>query len=753
MEAEWRRFCGDCWRELGARDRRQLEESPGMADTLRLCGRLLRLKEMAILAQLSAQYSTQKDPAVELEFKQRGNAQFRLKDYAHAVALYSKGLHHSSTHSPQAALLYANRSAALYQLQRYQECLVDIERAQEHNYPHELLHKILARRAACLQRLGQADGASDLCSREHLSARGRGRARMQNQATTEGAPCGQTKTSGTLCEISPSIAVRSDSSRGRHLVATEELRPGEVLLQEEAFTAVLIPEGASREPFSNEDVYCHHCLEGTELPVPCLTCSFSSYCSELCREQAWNQYHWLECGLGGFLFALGTFTQLALRTVLLAGIQEVQRAEKLESGPDQRSIGECSVRHNPDHKVELSSCFSGMSGVGDGMPRGAQSRYQMIHSLLTHTRLQTPEHRFLCGLTAAAVCQEIRRMGLESRLVEQDAIIAQDQGLRTLGVALLQHLLQLECNAQAITALRVTGGGHSHVAEMEEVRIATAFYCTASLLNHSCEPNTSVTFHNTTIIVRASQHIAAGQEVLHCYGPHWSRMAVRERQQALRSQYFFHCQCTACVREEGDVGTDSVPGPFLCSHCGVALQDSKEAHCTCPNSSCRLKVSKQALFQQVKTVREQIGFARHLSTQHPDQALRLLSECQQLACTLVSDQHPLQGEIQDCLAQTHASQGDWLTAARHMRKSKELVRIQYGAQSVELGKELFKLAQLLFNGHVVDEALNVTEQAENLLLLHCGAEHEMVVELRAMKSCLQTLPSQFARSPKLYHRE
>eukprot|EP00061_Rhincodon_typus_P009558 g33157.t1 len=47
-------------------------------------------KDMAILAQLSARYSTQKDPRVELDFKQRGNAQFKLKDYIQAVALYSK---------------------------------------------------------------------------------------------------------------------------------------------------------------------------------------------------------------------------------------------------------------------------------------------------------------------------------------------------------------------------------------------------------------------------------------------------------------------------------------------------------------------------------------------------------------------------------------------------------------------------------------------------------------------------------------
>ncbi|XP_048413286.2 SET and MYND domain-containing protein 4 isoform X2 [Stegostoma tigrinum] len=724
MESQWRRFCADRWRRLGSRERRQLEQGLGVGDTLSVCVGELRSEDMAVLAQLSAQYSTQKDPRVELDFKQRGNALFKQKDYIQAVASYSK------------------------------ECLVDIERAQAHNYPHELLHKILARRTACLQHLGQADGASDLGSREKLGVTAV--PRIQTKPTDRGAPCRQTKTSRILCNISPSIAVRSDSSRGRHFIATEELRPGQVLLQEEAFAAVLVPEGTRRELFPNEDVYCHHCLEQTELPVPCLTCSFSSYCSELCQECAWNQYHWLECSLGGLLLALGTFSQLALRTVLLAGLQQVEKAEKLESGAGQWPSGECSVRMNPDHRVELSSC-SRTSGAGDEMPRDSQSRYQMIHSLLTHTKWQTPEHRFLCGLTTAAVCQEIRRMGLESQLVsewlELDAVSVQGQGLRILGVALLRHLLQLGCNAQAITTFRDTGVGHSHVTEMEEVRIATAFYSTVSLLNHSCEPNTSITFHNTTITVRASQHIPAGQEVLHCYGPHLSRMAVRARQRALRLQYFFHCQCTACVREEGTVGMDSVLGQFLCSHCGMELQDSEEAHYTCPTSSCGLIISKQALFQQVKEVKGQIGVARHLSTQHPDEALRLLCECQQLAHTLLSNRHPLQGEIEDCLAQVYASQGNWLAAAQHLRKSKDLVQIRYGAQSVELGKELFKLAQILFNGHVVDEALTVTVQAENLLSLHCGAEHEMVIELREMKSCLRTLASQFAVSPNFNHKE
>ncbi|XP_078082026.1 protein-lysine N-methyltransferase SMYD4-like [Mustelus asterias] len=122
-----------------------------------------------------------------------------------------------------------------------------------------------------------------------------------------------------------------------------------------------------------------------------------------------------------------------------------------------------------------------------------------------------------------------------------------------------------------------------------------------------------------------------------------------------------------------------------------------------------------------------------------DAAFQILSECQQTAQNLLSSQHPVQGEIEDCLAQLHASQADWSAAARHLRRSCELVGAQFGDRSVELAKQLFKLAQTLFNGQVVDEALSVIEQTECLFSLHCGSDHEMLMELKEMKSCLQPL--------------
>lgn len=42
--------------------------------------------------------------------------------------------------------------------------------------------------------------------------------------------------------------------------------------------------------------------------------------------------------------------------------------------------------------------------------------------------------------------------------------------------------------------------------------------------------------------------------------------------------------------------------------------------------------------------------------------------------------------------------GKWQDAARHLERSIEIVEMHHGPSSVEMGHELFKLAQILFNG-------------------------------------------------------
>lgn len=58
------------------------------------------------------------------------------------------------------------------------------------------------------------------------------------------------------------------------------------------------------------------------------------------------------------------------------------------------------------------------------------------------------------------------------------------------GGLLLQHILQLVCNANAIIELQTVpqpGGGGS-VLHQKQVKVATGIFPTTSLMNHSCNP-------------------------------------------------------------------------------------------------------------------------------------------------------------------------------------------------------------------------------------------------------------------------
>lgn len=66
--------------------------------------------------------------------------------------------------------------------------------------------------------------------------------------------------------------------------------------------------------------------------------------------------------------------------------------------------------------------------------------------------------------------------------------------------------------------LALSGSEKNLITNSRQVRLATGLFPVVSLLNHSCSPNTSVSFISTIATVRASQQIKKGQEILHCYG-------------------------------------------------------------------------------------------------------------------------------------------------------------------------------------------------------------------------------------------
>lgn len=764
-------------------------------------------EDVDFLSGISKDYPVQKDLERAARCRKEGNSRFKARDYTAAVLHYSQGVCHASLSSEQLSLCYANRSAALFHLHRYRECLEDIDRALNHGYPSHLKHKLQDRRAQCLNHFPngteglntakqEAGHQAEVCSRTNSTKPNPKSPNSQQQNGSAPGSC-----------LSAGLSVCFSPEKGRHLLATTGIAAGEVILEDRAYSCVLIPGmgGGRREEteeagrvFGTEVRHCHQCLGETVSPVPCEGCSYARYCSEGCRRGAWEWHHRWECPIGAELSTAGVMSQLALRVALKAGVKEVLKAREpiRDADNDSKLIREKISSKNSSskpitEKMRPKKKNSGSSDatstepeVNDPSAYYHGDSYLSVYHLLPHLNGYAPSLRFLCSVTIATLYLRLRQAGpppvswerggaSESRKCSKQSQ-APEEGegwapeLSLLGSVALRHMLQLRCNAQAVSLLRDTGD-FTAVQSTQEVRIATAIFPTLSILNHSCCPNTSLNFRTSHLVspqpdqgsadepvstgpeacsapvsvsagvavsIRASRDICPGQEILHCYGPHSSRMVLCERRRLLQEQYHFLCICQACSLEQGE-------GPDTHLHCGkckgpVKCSVDGAGWCVCVRSSCGHRVSRSELdlrLQEVKVHLEQA--VDLLETDRPDQSVRLLQRAVSQAGVFLKDTHFLQGQLADAMARAYSTMGEWRGAASQLERSVLTIRSQYGEDSIELGRQLFKLAQLHFNGGFPAPALSVISRARRLLSLHCGPHCPEIQELQAMEDCLQ----------------
>ncbi|XP_077336697.1 protein-lysine N-methyltransferase SMYD4 [Lithobates pipiens] len=726
---EWQDCASRKWSQLSQGEKAKFSATSSLMDSFMACSSQLQQEEEELLEKLCCDLSVGKEPRAALFYKEEGNKRFGRKQYTAAAVLYSKAISHGSPGTEEIAVCFANRSAVLFYLCHYAECLEDIDRAQEHGYPERLKSKILQRQAECLRKLKQSGFSSiHLPSTESINLTD------PTREPAADALCDRLQElkldrNPKLTNASSSLTMHFSDSKGRHLVASQDIACGELLIQEEAYVSVIIPDGKPIGgkstwdiSITNCDLYCHHCLQRGLTFLPCHQCSSARYCSPKCRDVAWKRYHYVECSLGSCLLALGVFCHTALRTVLLAGLRQV--SEVFHQA--------LNVKTKPQDIV---------SGTAYNEP--FCSDYKSLFTLQAHPELQNEEQKFLCGLTSAALCKklclDILKAGKEESSLNAETPEKEKSDMNVIGSAILFHMLQLHCNAQAVTVLQqeYDESSASLVQSNKFSRLATAVFPVLSLLNHSCEPNTSVSFQGRCAMVRACRTIRKGEEVVHCYGPHKLRMGFEERQKLLRDQYFFVCQCKACTEDQ--TPTLKASCEFCCEKCHAALEGDDVLRCF--DVSCSHTVRRQQLVLRLQNLQQTVQKAReHIQDNHPDVAVGLLTSCLSEAIEFLSKNHMLIGEIFDLLAQGEASRGDWATAARNLKKSVQIVTQRYGASSLEVGHELFKLAQILFNGCNVADAMSTIARAQHILCLHYGPDHCLVQELHEMKTCLLELP-------------
>lgn len=282
-------------------------------DEERLICALQTLSKYNVLPSYKTKEKNSKDST---RLREEGNRIFVNGTDYKAVEKYTESIAYAIESSEELALAYANRSAAVFRMEKYEESIRDIDRALSLKYPDKLKTKLYERKGLCLMALSRPDAES--CFQEalnwldkmSLSEEKIKKLRIQLKNFIS-APC-------TMVEVPPepidyplpeinspnpevpcasdAVAIKYTEDLGRHLVATRKICPGETLAVEKPFALFLTPP--------NFYTHCSNCLQVAWSMIPCKYCVSAMYCSENCRKAAWDEYHEIECGVLGILISL-----------------------------------------------------------------------------------------------------------------------------------------------------------------------------------------------------------------------------------------------------------------------------------------------------------------------------------------------------------------------------------------------------------------------------------------------------------------
>lgn len=91
---------------------------------------------------------------------------------------------------------------------------------------------------------------------------------------------------------SSSIEIRQNFELGRHIVASKNIKLGEVISVEQPYVHQI--------RLCSKELYCNQCLNPCLNLIPCQNCSINFYCSKECMLQAYNSHHKYTCELSAF---------------------------------------------------------------------------------------------------------------------------------------------------------------------------------------------------------------------------------------------------------------------------------------------------------------------------------------------------------------------------------------------------------------------------------------------------------------------
>lgn len=275
-----------------------------------------------------------------------------MGDDIDAIESYTKSLAYADNKELM-AYAHANRSAALFRKEMYKECLMDIDAALLCGYPENKRAKLMERGTKAIDELKKSLQISEdkytniekiidqICLNQntkeditktdtndiHVNDKNKERnllldnhekrflniSHLPIKCTTqkprylekEGSlflAYGQNK---ECPAASDGIKIVFSKEFGRHLIATKDLSPGDIITIENPYAHVIYEDRYNDIliikliftflNFCRFYTHCHQCLSRCYNLIPCSNCPIAQYCSEECKKIAWEMAHVTEC--------------------------------------------------------------------------------------------------------------------------------------------------------------------------------------------------------------------------------------------------------------------------------------------------------------------------------------------------------------------------------------------------------------------------------------------------------------------------
>ncbi|XP_054839132.1 histone-lysine N-methyltransferase SMYD3 [Eublepharis macularius] len=226
--------------------------------------------------------------------------------------------------------------------------------------------------------------------------------------------------------------------------------------------------------------------------------------------------------------------------------------------------------------------------------------------------------------------------------------------------------------------------------------VGVGLYPSMSLLNNNCDPNCVIVFQGPQLHLRSIREIQIGEELTISYID--TMMSSAERQQQLKRQYCFECDCLMCRTH------------------------SKEAF---------MLAGDEQAWKEVKEVINKVTTPK--SQEEWKEALVKYRTSFKKTGTLLPDTNIYQLKLLDLAMDACINLGLLEEALLYGNRTLEPYRFYYSSFHPLRAVQMMRVAKLQYSQDMFPQALETLKQAYDIMKVTHGAEHSLVQDLMMLK--------------------